>query len=162
MCNLRISHLRRKVTNYFSYPHYLYSRHGRYLQLINHWPLHRFFWNSHSARCSENSFALITLTCGKSICFKMSKCLSLDTMYCAFAVIQQSTNLLSSKSDCIRLNLKYGVTSSVFWAFNIVAITLFAISEVVFLDIISEYSSMISVETHRMNWPSRNISHIIL
>ena len=47
-----------------------------------------------------------TFTCGNSICFNISKCLSFDTMYWAFAVIQQSTNLLSSLSDCIRLLAK--------------------------------------------------------
>ncbi len=51
----------------------------------------------------ENSWILFTTSFGKSICFRMSKCESLDTMYVAFPAIAQSTNLLSSGSFLIRL-----------------------------------------------------------
>ena len=62
-------------------------------------------------------------TFGKSISFRILKCLSLVTIYLAPAVIAQSTNLLSSGSSVIRLKRKYGVINFVCLLLTIVLIT---------------------------------------
>lgn len=93
-------------------------------------------------------------TFGKSIFFKMSKCLSLVTIYLAFAVIAQSTNLLSSGSSVIKLKRKYGVINFVFLLLTIALITKNEYSSSKNLKSTSRYSSRISFETHKIFSPA--------
>ena len=103
---------------------------------------------------TENSCKLFKISFGKSISRRTLKCESFDTMKVAFPAMAQSTNLLSSGSSFIRLNLKKVSISSTEGAFNRVWMTFEAIIEFVFCPIISSYSSRISFETQRVYLPS--------
>ena len=101
-----------------------------------------------------------TRTLGKSISLRILKWASLETMYSALPQMAQSTNLLSSGSDFIRLKKYVGETRMVFSPLTIVSTTVSANQRLVFDAKISVYSDKISVETHHSTLPSRKSLHI--
>ena len=93
---------------------------------------------------SRNSSMLRTLTCGKGIAARQSKCVSFVTIYPALETIAQSTNLLSSGSAAISPKRNCASTRT---ARKIAAITSSDTAGDKYRASISAYSSSISVVT---------------
>ncbi len=65
--------------------------------ILSHWGL----THGDYSNCFRNSLMVMMLSFGQSMCLRMSKWVSLVTMYSASAATAQSTNLLSSASASI-------------------------------------------------------------
>ena len=109
-----------------------------------------------SVRILRNSLSRMTRSFGKGISFRTSKCLSSETINAAFVAMAQSTNLLSSISLVINSKWYRGSTNSTKPLSTIALIMFSATIELAFFEMISLYSSRISFETQRTNFPCWN------
>ena len=101
-----------------------------------------------------------TVTSGKSMLFRISKCRSLETMYSAIPQMAQSTNLLSSGSCVIKLKRQVGVVLTRFGRLVKASIKMVAMRLEIFWEIISSYSRSISGDTQISKSPFKNSVHI--
>lgn len=101
-----------------------------------------------------------TVTSGKSMLFRISKCRSLETMYSAIPQMAQSTNLLSSGSCVIKLKRQVGVVLTRFGRLVKASIKMVAMRLEIFWETISFRTQEVSLAIRKFPSPRSRIRSI--